>query len=456
MNNLNNLEKLALYIGKTLIFLTKLTKISQGTNLPGKVSLKLAPALFQKLSKDKAIIAISGTNGKSTTSGLIYNCLTANGFKVVHNRQGANLITGLTTTLINASNLFGQIDCDYLLLEIDEATLPNVSSQSQIDYLVVTNLFRDQLDRFGELDTTKKLIEKGIINSQITLILNADDPNVCQIEARDNKKVFYGLDSANIVNTQTGNQACELAYCKLCNCEIVYHSVFYNQLGNWYCPNCNNKRPLPDVIIASLEAKGIDVQAKAIIDLKEYKLTYSLPGLFNAYNISGCLALSYALNLNIDKTLDGLLKYKPLFGRSEIIHLHNQNIIIQLIKNPAGASLALSSIKPDEIIIIAINDNLADGRDISWLWDTQFELLNHHQNKIIVSGKRLYDMAVRLKHANFDKTKIICLPDLKVAIDEGFKQANGKGNLRILPTYTCLLELQNIFKDLGYKMSGLN
>ncbi len=457
MSNLTSLDHIALNFGKLIINLTSWLKFSQGTNLPGKLSLKISPHLFKNLANDQRIIAVSGTNGKSTTSGLIYNCLQANNLNVVHNRQGANLITGLTTTLIRASSYNGKLNCDYLLLEIDEATLPNVSNLSDIKYLVVTNLFRDQLDRFGELDTTKKLIEKAIINSRITLILNADDPNVSQLKDLNNPKIYFGLDSDNIKSTSSTNTACELAYCNLCQGEISYHSKFYNQLGNWYCSKCDNKRPKPNVLISQLSQVSDKTSVTVKInDANEYNFTYNLPGLFNAYNIASALALSLGLNLNIKDCLSGISKYKSIFGRSETIKLGDQNIVIQLIKNPAGASLALASIDPDEVLIIAINDNLADGKDISWLWDAQFELLAGHKQKIIVSGIRLYDMAVRLKYTNISTSAIICEPDLTSAVKLGLKLANAKTSLRILPTYTCLLELQNIFKKLGYTMSGLN
>lgn len=450
------MDSLALIAGKLSARAIRAVGAGLGSNLPGRVARHVSSGILTRLSKQRrrGILAVSGTNGKSTTSGLIYSILRRAGYKTVHNRQGANLVTGITATLLDAASWDGKLDADYCLFEVDEATLPVVAREVDIDAVVVTNLFRDQLDRFGELDTTAKLIEKGIAMRDSQAILNADDPNVEQL-ARKSHRMYYGIES---VAEETGNTgAVELAYCAKCGKEYVYDKVFYGQLGHYRCASCSYQRPQPEVsaIDVRVGQTSSSFQLKLGSEMLE-DVEIPMPGLFNVYNALAAAALSYSLGIAALTIKDGLAHYTTLFGRSEKINIEGRPVIIQLIKNPAGATQVISSVARDDNgrVLIAINDNLADGRDISWLWDAEFELLAAHSQPFTISGQRAQDMAVRMKYAGVDPGKLTVIPELEKALQHALDTLEPGQTLWLLPTYTCLLDLQKIMKKLGHTLSG--
>jgi UDP-N-acetylmuramyl tripeptide synthase len=470
-----------------------------GSNLPGRMARQVSPAVLQQLSKQAklGVVAVTGTNGKSTTSGLLSSILRTAGFTLVHNRQGANLVNGITASLVDAANWQGRLNVDYCLFEIDEAALPLIAAEVELSTVLVTNLFRDQLDRFGELDTTARLIASGIAKNKTRAVLNADDPNVSQL-APGSETSFYGIESihsmsgstigdsarlsaaiaasgavnASVVgepedktqveisktgSTPVGNaNDRELSNCGKCGSSIDYDLFFYGQLGHWRCTNCDFKRPIPSVV-----AKNISVHAESSnFDLTIAGTTSNvfvpLPGLFNVYNALAAAATAHQLGVSFEAIRQGLKHYKTLFGRSERIVLSGKPALIQLIKNPAGASQALSALvlDPKARVMIAINDNLADGRDISWLWDADFELLAEHKHEIVVAGTRAEDMAVRVKYAGSSDAQITTIARLDKALDHALEMVQPGETLWILPTYTCLLDLQKILKGRGQHLAG--
>lgn len=429
-----------------------------GSNLPGKLARRVCPSVLSSLAGQSrcGIIAVSGTNGKSTTSGLIYSILRQAGFKTVHNRQGANLVTGITATIVEAATLDGKLDADYCLFEIDEASLPVVAREVSLSAVVVTNLFRDQLDRFGELDTTARLIEKGILHNKSAAILNSDDPNVAQL-GKGCKRIFYGVESLSPnYSGSVPAGVTELSYCSECGVEYDYDLVFYGQLGHYRCASCGHARPEPRICATDVELQHSTSQFNLCIDGESFAVHLPLPGMFNVYNALAASAMASWLGIAGITIVAGLKRYTTLFGRSEKLTIRGKSVLIQLIKNPAGASQVVSSVASDPKgrILIAINDNLADGRDISWLWDATFELLAEHALPIMVSGQRAQDMAVRLKYAGVPPERIIVKPELSRAFMEMVDKVQADETLWVLPTYTCLLELQKFLKSIGCSMAG--
>jgi UDP-N-acetylmuramyl tripeptide synthase len=442
---------------------------------------RVSPEVLKQLAQQAkcGVLAVTGTNGKSTTSGLLSSILRTAGFTLVHNRQGANLVTGITASLVDAAKWDGTIDADYCLFEIDEAALPLIASEVKISTVLVTNLFRDQLDRFGELDTTAKLIASGIAKNSSNSVLNADDPNVSQL-APDTARLFFGVEdvvsvaAANgsgstgaatkngagkngdqeILSTSNANDK-ELSSCSKCGSEIDYDLFFYGQLGHWHCTKCQVKRPTPTVVASSVHVHTESSTFKLSIGNRCSEVTVPLPGLFNVYNALAAAAAASHLGVSIEAIRQGLKSYKTLFGRSEKITVHGKHVLIQLIKNPAGASQAIRAVTSDKNarILIAINDNLADGRDISWLWDADFEQLAWHEKKLVVSGQRAEDMAVRMKYCGIKSENIVMNAKLDKALDQALNMVQPGETLWVLPTYTCLLELQKILKARGLNLS---
>ena len=424
----------SIFIAKILYFGLKLTKLSSGTSFIGMLVLKICPDFLSFANEyiEKSKINVTGTNGKTTTSGLITHLIKTSGESVINNSMGANMLTGVVNALALDINPFQK--ADYSVIESDEAYLEKIYEKFDANYLVVTNLFRDQLDRYGELATTKKLIQRGIDKKpEIQLILNADDPLVSSFDS-PKSPVFYGIEEVIYANDTTEQQSSteEVFNCPHCGKPLKYSKKFFAQQGHYYC-NCGYKRPEPEykaVVTLHKNSSILNVNGK------EYKVP--LVGLFNAYNALGAIALAEILGIkDVEKNLSS---FRVAFGRSEVKYLDGHKTLIQLIKNPIGANEVLKTVDLDSQILIAINDNYADGRDVSWLWDAEFEFLKGAKNEIIVSGIRANDMALRLKYAGIENIKLI--PDIKKAIDYAGKTADN--NITILPTYTALLRINKL------------
>jgi UDP-N-acetylmuramyl tripeptide synthase len=490
------MDKFAIFTGKITAGAIRASGAGLGSNLPGRIARKFSKGVLARLASQakEGVVAVTGTNGKSTTAGLLASIFKTAGLDIVHNYQGANLVPGITACLVDAAGWNGKIEADYCLFEIDEAAFPLIAAETPIHTVVVTNLFRDQLDRFGELDTTASLIEKGIKTKASKAILNADDPTVSQL-AQASSRVYFGIESLHEIassdhsdhskdhskdhstgqaddrasaqaddlaskhsNGKSPSQKqlnAELAYCSKCSSEVIYEQIFYGQLGQWYCSQCQNKRPKPDVYASNIRLSSEQTHFTMHVGSESFEVTLLIPGLFNVYNALAAAAAASQFDITHESIRHGLKDYKTLFGRSEKIKIGDTNVIIQLIKNPAGTSQAVSSVVADENcnILIAINDNLADGRDISWLWDADFEQLGEKKRVVTVSGQRAEDMAVRMKYAGTASSDITAIPTLSKALDHALASTPHGQTLWILPTYTCLLELQKVLKGRGLSLS---
>lgn len=419
----------------------KLLNKSSGTSFAGMTALKFYPKFLTHCSdyiKEKNI-TVSGTNGKTTTSGLVAHILETAHQKVIHNVKGANMLTGVANVF--ALNLSPLKSFDYSVIESDEAYLPKLYDFMKFDYLIVTNLFRDQLDRYGELATTANYIKTAIDkNTDLKLVLNADDPLVATFD-RTEYAVYYGFEHVeyDCDYEHKSNAPSEVFNCP-CGEPLEYSKRFFAQQGHYFCAKCGYKRAkchyAADVVIhndySDLTIKHNDI---------EYHFNVNLVGLYNAYNALAAISLAFELGLNQAEIQEALNTFKSIFGRTEKRIINGRKSLIQLIKNPAGASEVLKTVDLKSNIVIAINDNYADGRDISWLWDSDFEQLRGAEKLIITSGIRAYDMAVRLKYAGIPSEKIIVEPSIKKAIQLASSTENPEDKITILPSYTALLKL---------------
>ena len=407
------------------------------TSFAGYVALKVCPDFMRHTKKyiKKSFINITGTNGKTTTSGLIAHIL---GKKVIHNLKGANMLTGIVNTFVLALSPFKKYD--YAVIETDEAYLTKVYDYVKGDYLVVTNLFRDQLDRYGELDFTAKIIQEAISkNPDLKLILNADDPIVSAF--KNDNTVYYGFEEIEYHTrySEESHAPSEVFNC-ICHSPLTYDKRFYAQQGHYFCEHCGYKRPVPQY---RANAKIYDDHFEITIlhDDKSYNYSVNLVGFYNAYNALAAIVTAMENGLNPDAIQESLNTYHSIFGRAETRMIDGHKALLQLIKNPAGASEVLKTVDLDSNIIIAINDEYADGRDISWLWDSDFEQLKDARKMVVTSGIRAYDVATRLKYAGIPQEKIKVEPDVKKAIKYVTENSPKEEKLTILPSYTALLKI---------------
>lgn len=429
---------ISLILAKLAYAAIKILKKSSGTSFAGKLALKICPKFLKQCAKyiKKDIITITGTNGKSTTSGLIAHMLSTASQRVIHNLEGANMLTGIANVF--ALKIKPLVKYDYAVLESDEAYLTRLYDFLKSDFLVVTNLFRDQLDRYGELDTTAGFIKSAIEkNPHLKLILNADDPIVSTFNNTD-YAVYYGFENVEYDTSyeKISNAPQEVFNCR-CGSALNYTKKFFAQEGHYYCESCGYKRPkcdypanvkiYNDYSLITLNINGVD-----------FNFRINLAGLYNAYNALAAIAFGFENGLNQEEIQKSFDSYRAIFGRTEKRIINGNQVLIQLIKNPTGASEVLKTVDLTSNIVIAINDNYADGRDISWLWDSDFEQLKNAQKLVIASGLRADDMAVRLKYAGISQERIMVEPDIKKAIDI----ASKSGKTTVLPSYTVLLQIK--------------
>lgn len=447
---MRHMKRLKFYISiltaKIISLAIALMHRSSGTSFVGLVMLKICPDFLNFCSRyvKKEVVTITGTNGKTTTAGLISTILECDGQKVIHNEKGANMLTGIANAL--ALDIMPFRRFDYYVLESDEAYLTKLYDYLPSNRLLVTNLFRDQLDRYGELDTTAKKIQEAIDkNPDLKLVLNADDPMVANLGA-DREKVYYGFENVEIVSSSTISHApAESVNCPSCGEALKYNNRFFAQQGHYYC-ECGYNKPKCDY---SGDVKIYESHSKLKITCEQGELGFNIPliGLYNAYNALAAISLALELGYDQLKIQGALNSYHAVFGRAERLTLEGHQVLVQLIKNPTGASEVLKTVDLNSNIIIIINDNYADGRDVSWLWDADFEYLKEAKNRIIVSGYRADDMATRLKYAGIDPSQIIIIAKIKHAIRHVLSTLDIDEKITILPTYTALLKMQNIIRE---------
>jgi UDP-N-acetylmuramyl tripeptide synthase len=424
-----------------------------GTTLPGRVLLRLSPDAIAKLgSRLSRSTIVSATNGKTTTAGMISAALAAEGRTPVHNRAGSNMTWGVATALLEQHGTEG-------LFEVDEAWLPKVTAQLDPGLIVLGNLFRDQLDRYGELETLAdewaKLVEARAGHTRF--VLNADDPLIADL-GRDREErprpgvTYFGIEDQRHALPEL-QHAHDAKHCRRCGQPYAYERAFVGHLGHYSCPSCGAQRPTPDVAATEIDLLGMKGSQLSIRTPKgDLKLKLPLPGLYNAYNALAAIAAALDLGAGLDSVRSGLESVRAVFGRVETIEVDGKPVSILLIKNPAGANevlrtLRLESDGGDLDLWIALNDGIADGRDVSWVWDADFELLAGAARRVTCSGTRAPEMALRLKYAGWAPESIAVEEEIAGSLERAVAQADGR--LFALPTYTALLELRTLLADRG-------
>ncbi|MBI2327633.1 DUF1727 domain-containing protein [Candidatus Curtissbacteria bacterium] len=455
---------IAIFIGKIIAFLTKLTG-SGATAAPGLYALKIDPSLVKKLSNQiqHGSIIISGTNGKTTTARLTSDILSTK-FNVIHNRQGSNLLRGIASTLISKSSLLGKINENLALWEVDEATLPEAIENTNPQVVVLLNLFRDQLDRYGEVDIVRnkwqKILEK--LPKSTTLILNADDPGISILANNFRGKViFFGVNDKKI-NLPEISHVADIRHCLACGSNLEYSTLLSAHMGHYKCPSCNFKRPSPRVTVSNLKFnRNFSTSGQFSIfnlrrkyqanDIFQFSIHYNLPGLYNVYNVLAATAVARIFKIKTSVIKKSLENFTAAFGRFQSVQIRNKSVLIFLTKNPTGTNEVLRTIATkNKINLLAIlNDKIADGRDVSWIWDTNWEILKEKIKILSVSGTRAWDLATRFKYAGFNLSKKLVDEDISYSINSTVKNLHNKDTLSILTTYTALLEVQKTLSKMG-------
>ncbi|MBP1466905.1 DUF1727 domain-containing protein [Candidatus Chloroploca sp. M-50] len=457
----------AVGLGKTTGTLSRMLRIGGGTTLPGRVARLVAPSVLRDLSATLpgGVILLSGTNGKTTTSRMLAEILCANGERVLHNRAGANLITGLTTTALAGTDWRGHPQATIGLFETDEAALPQALAETAPRLVLINNLFRDQLDRYGEVDTLAQAWKQALrtLSPETCIVLNADDPAVAYLGHDLGCHVlYYGLEDAQHA-VGAGAHIADSQFCQQCGERYLYSLAFYAHIGHYQCPRCGYQRPTAQVQLARLDLSGIEASRLYLrYPGGGLELNLPLPGLYNATNALAAFAAALALGVPPAIARRALERFSAAFGRIERVTAGEGGapMLIALIKNPVGATETVRMIVQTSAVpahqprglhlLIAINDRFADGTDVSWLWDAEFEALAGQVASVVVSGTRAEDMAVRLKYAGVDPAMMRIVPEVHPALDTALALLPAGATLAILPTYTAMLALRQDLARRGW------
>jgi UDP-N-acetylmuramyl tripeptide synthase len=427
-----------------------------GTSLPGKVLTRLdrhaIELLAARLGSGCAII--SATNGKTTTAAMAASALKLGGVRLVHNRAGANMAGGVASALLEAARRGDSIEGDLGLFEVDEFWLDRVGPQLHPRAVLLGNLFRDQLDRYGELETIAARWATMVreLPADAQLALNADDPLIADL-GRDRPGVtYFGVEDPAMAAAEM-QHASDSKHCRRCGTAYEYEAIYLGHLGRYSCPSCGQRRPEPAVAAERIQLHGT---RGASFDLRTPTATAAvslpLPGLYNVYNALGAATLCLTLGVPLKEIAGGLGTVSAAFGRAERIAIADRELSILLIKNPAGANeiLRTLALEPGELdLLVILNDHTADGRDVSWIWDADFELLVGHVRRVTCAGTRAAELALRLKYAGVSEQRVHVVAGISEALDEALA-ATADGRLFALPTYTALLELRQELSRRGH------
>jgi lipid II isoglutaminyl synthase (glutamine-hydrolysing) len=423
---------------------------SGGTTAPGRLLLRLSPAALARMSRelDDGSVLVSATNGKTTTAAMIAAGLDRSGRPVVHNRAGSNMAWGVATALLDAGRRPGQLG----LFEVDEAWLGGVARAVEPRLVLLANLFRDQLDRYGELELLADRWAETIddLDGRARFVLNADDPLVADLGRGRERVTYFGVadDSQALPEMQ---HAADSKHCRNCGHPYVYEAIYLGHLGRYRCPNCGRTRPEPDVAATTAELEGMSgSRVELATPQGSLEVRLPVPGLYNVYNAVAATATLLDLGVPLAAVGAALEGFGGAFGRVETIPISGRQVSILLIKNPAGANEVLRTLTLEDgklDLWLALNDGIADGRDVSWIWDADFELLGGRVRRATCSGTRAEEMALRLKYAGID-AELAVNRDLGSSLDSAVANAAGE-RVFALPTYTALLALRDLLARRG-------
>ena len=427
-----------------------MSRAGGGTTVPGKVLTYLNPHAVGELSARLPLgsALISATNGKTTTAAMVAEIVGGRA-RLAHNSAGANLLSGVASTLLSVR------DAELGLFEVDEAALPEVARQVRPRAVALGNLFRDQLDRYGELELLAQRWRRAVaeLSGDTALILNGDDPQVGDLGRGRARTVVYGLDDPRHA-AATLPHAADSKWCLRCGTPYDYAAAYVGHLGDYRCPACGHARPHLDLVARSIELHGLEAVSFELADEEgATRIRLSLPGLYNVYNALAAAGLARELGASREDVRDGLERFTAAFGRFERLRMGDRTVLMLLIKNPAGANEAVRTLVAGgapRLAVIALNDGIADGRDVSWIWDVDFEPLLERLERIVATGDRAAELALRCKYAGFDEHAIEVVPDLARALDRGLELVPAGGELFVIPTYTAMLGLRRIVADRGF------
>jgi UDP-N-acetylmuramyl tripeptide synthase len=432
-----------------------------GTAAPGLVALQIDPQVVSRIASrlPDGTVVVAGTNGKTTTSRMIADIIEASGRQVIHNRSGSNLARGVAATFVEHASLSGEPAGQMAVIESDEAALPEILRLVRPRLVVLNNLFRDQLDRYGELNTvgTRWKAAFGQLPATTRLIVDVDDPTLATITANlEAPRTTFGLRASDHKLDELPHAA-DAAICRKCGADLSYRELYLGHLGDWYCTSCGYERPSLDVSGAGIRLDGmtsltmnVDGKNQAIRDVR-----VEVPGIYNAYNVTAAVATGYALGIAPATIRRALEQFRSPFGRAERVSWQGRELSIALVKNPVGFNEVLRTITGggSELAaptLIVINDEFADGRDVSWLWDVDFEMLAAGALPIATAGIRGADMANRLKYAGVDESRLMPLDGpIEQALDTFLDRTRDSTEVSILPTYTAMLAVREALGKAG-------
>jgi lipid II isoglutaminyl synthase (glutamine-hydrolysing) len=429
--------------------LSRLTGRGGGTTLPGKLLWKLDPGAIDVLARrlPQGSVLISATNGKTTTTAMVAEILRPR-LRVAHNNSGANLVSGVASTLLRARR------AELGLFEVDEGALPEVARRVRPKALLLGNLFRDQLDRYGELELVAARWRAAVAElPDALLVLNGDDPQVGDLARVHGGARVFGLDDPRRARPAL-QHAADSKYCLRCGHPYDYAAAYVGHLGDYRCPNCGHARPALDVVAREIELQGLDGASFTLHASEgETRVQLALPGLYNVYNALAAAALGLALGVPIDEIAAGLERFSAAFGRFERIAIGQRQLLMLLIKNPAGANEIVRTLvegSTPRVAVIALNDEIADGRDVSWIWDVDFEPLLAGLDTLVATGERAAELALRFAYGGLPRDRIEVVPSLRAALDRGLELTPSGADLAVLPTYTAMLALRKIVASRGH------
>jgi UDP-N-acetylmuramyl tripeptide synthase len=432
--------------------LSRLAGAGGGTTLPGKLLWKLDPDAVDRLAArlPQGAALVSATNGKTTTAAMTAQIL-APRTRLAHNRSGANLVSGVASALLAAR------DAELGLFEVDEAALSEVARRLRPRAVCLANLFRDQLDRYGELELVAERWRwaVGQLPEGSALVVNGDDPQVGDLgaERTSGARTVFGLDDTRHSSPEL-QHAADSKWCIRCGTPYIYAAAYIGHLGDYRCPNCGHARPRLDIAARAIELHGLETVSFELVTPEGTRpVELAVPGLYNVYNALAAAGLARALGVELEQVVAGLQGFSAAFGRFERIALGDRTLLVLLIKNPAGANEVVRTLVAGgapRVLLIALNDEIADGRDVSWIWDVDFEPLLGGLDRLVASGERAAELALRFKYAGLPGNAIEVIPSLEAALDRGLELTAAGEELVALPTYTAMLALRELVVRRGF------
>jgi lipid II isoglutaminyl synthase (glutamine-hydrolysing) len=429
--------------------LSRLAAKGGGTTLPGKILATLdrdaLGTLAARLPEGTALV--TATNGKTTTTAMLAEIL-APRVRLAHNRAGANLVSGVASTLLAAR------EAELGLFEVDEGAFPEIARQLRPRAVCLGNLFRDQLDRYGELELIAERWRAAVagLDPAAKVVVNADDPLLASLARGRENALAFGLEDPSVARERLPHAA-DSKYCLLCGTPYAYAAAYVGHLGDFRCPQCGNGRPELDVAAREITLRGLGPSTfELTTPAGSRRVEIALPGLYNVYNALAAASLALALGATLDEIETGLARFRAAFGRFERIAVGDKAVLMLLVKNPAGANEAIRTLvdeEPPRLAVIALNDEIADGRDVSWIWDVDFEPLLAGLAQLVATGGRAEELALRAKYGGLPADRIEVVRDLGAALDRGLELTPADGELVVLPTYTAMLALRRIAGERG-------